>query len=535
MMNKKSIPKKPALSSTLRDEPSGSDSNESDPALSSKRAGESNGSIPNFRVFSILLAAFLVGVFVSSFFVLDFYRIYQLAIIIVLFMLAISLIFHDYIIKIVTAAVIIFFGGFLLFAFSNTKLDNINLPFGQEREFRGIIASYPDVSANSQTFFLATADFGKSANIYIKTSRFPNYNYGDEIKVKAKVEKPTNFSDFDWVSYLKRYGTVATTANNPQISLIASGKGNKVLEKLYLVRRGFELAVQRTLPEPESSLGIGILIGSKQGFSQDIISDFSKVGITHIIALSGYNVTIIIASLATILLDYLQRRQIFFISIVLILLFVAMTGAASSVIRAAIITLLIAYGKTIGRRADMTNLILLSAALMVAINPFVLRFDAGFQLSFLAFSGLIYFSPIVEKLLGNRFFKYWPKLIKSVICETLAAQTFVLPLILSLFGLVSIIAPLTNVLILPVVPATMLFIFLSTLIYWAVPLVGHLAFLITYLPLKYIMAIAEYFAKLPLTSLQITGVWQNVIIIVYIFAITAIFIKYQKKNATKVS
>lgn len=492
-------------------------------------------SIPNFRVFSILLAAFLAGVFVSSFFALDYYRIYQPATVLVLLVLALTLIFHDYIIKIITAAVVIFFGGFLLFTYSNSRLENINLPFGQEKEFEGVVASYPNVSGNNQTFFLSTADFGKQAKIYIKTSRFPTYNYGDEIKIKTKIEKPINFSDFDWVSYLKRYGTIATTSNNPRISLISSDKGSIVLKKLYLVRRSFELAVQRTLPEPESSLGIGILIGSKQGFSQEIINDFSKVGITHIIALSGYNVTIIIIFLTDILLGYLRRRQIFIISVVLILLFVAMTGAASSVIRAAIITLLIAYGKTIGRRADMTNLILLSAAVMVAINPFVLKFDAGFQLSFLAFAGLVYFSPILEKLFKKRFFRHLPGFIKSVTSETLSAQAFVLPLILSLFGLVSIIAPLTNVLVLPIVPATMLFIFISTLVYWMAPFIGHLAFLITYLPLKYIMSIAEYFAKLSLASLQISGNWQKAIIIVYILAIATILIKFQKTNDPKVS
>ena len=509
-MKKKSTPKKPALSRV-------------------------EGSIPNFRVLTIILATFLAGVFISSFFDLDFYQIYFFAVIFSLIIFALTFIFQNLIIKIASASAIVFLCGFLLFSFVSTKLNNINLPFGQEKEFSGIIVSYPSIDGNSQSFYFQTFDFGSGAKIYISTSRYPSYSYGDKLKIQATIQKPVNFSNFDWISYLKRYGTVATTSKNPRISLVSSGGGNKILTKLYAVRQSFETVVRKTLPEPESSLGIGLLIGSKQGFGQNLINDFAKIGITHIIALSGYNVTIIIIFLTDILLGYLTRRQIFAVSLILILLFVAMTGAASSVIRASIITLLIAYGKTIGRKADMTNLILLSAAVMVAINPFVLRFDVGFQLSFLAFIGLVYFSPIVSLIFNRRFFKFWPGFVKAAITETLSAQIIVLPLILSSFGLVSLIAPLTNVLILPLIPAAMLFIFLSTLIYWIIPAIGKLAFLICYLPLKYILSIAQYFAKLPIAALQISGRWQTTIIIVYILAIAAILIKFRKLDDQKIN
>ncbi len=474
-------------------------------------------SIPNYRLLTIFLATFLAGVFTASFFNLNFFKIYLIAGIFSLIIFVINLLINEFIMKMIAAAAIIFLAGFLLFSFTNTKMNNLQLPFGQTKEFTGIVAGYPAVSGNSQTLFLQTSDFGQPVKIYISTSAFPAFEYGDKLKIKSTITRPTNISSFDWVSYLKRYGTTATTSPNPQIIIVSTDSGNKFLKKLYVVRKNFETAVQRTLPEPESSLGIGILIGSKQGFGKDLINDFAKVGITHIIALSGYNVTIIIIFLTDILLGLISRKKIFILSIILIGGFVAMTGAASSVIRAAIITLLIAFGKTIGRRADMTNLILLSAATMVAINPFVLRFDTGFQLSFLAFTGLVYFSPIVEKIFSKKFFKAWPNFIKSAVTETMSAQIFVLPLILSTFGLISIIAPVTNVLILPTVPAIMLFIFLSTIIYWIVPAIGKLAFLICYLPLKYIILVSEYFARLPIAAIQISDYWQTGIIIIYIF------------------
>jgi len=485
-------------------------------------------SIPNYRALTIFLATFLAGVFIASFFNLDFFKIYLSTIILSVIIIAVSFIFNRPIIRIFSISAIFFLCGFLLFSYTNTKLNNLLLPFNQKIEFSGIISSYPNIDGNSQTFFLRTTDFGSAKKIYVSTSAFPNYSYGDKIKIKTTITKPTNISNFDWISYLKRFGTVATTANSPQVTLISTDGGNKFLKKLYAGRKSFEIAVQRTLPEPESSLAIGILIGSKQGFGKELINDFAKVGITHIVALSGYNVTIIIIFLTDILLGLISRKKIFVLSIIFIAGFVAMTGAASSVIRAAIITLLIAFGKTIGRRADMTNLILLSAVAMVVINPFVLKFDVGFQLSFLAFAGLVYFSPILQKVFTVRFFKFWPGFIKTALTETLSAQIFVLPLILSTFGLISIIAPMTNIIILPIIPAVMLFIFLSTIIYWIIPVIGKLAFLICYLPLKYIILVAQYFAKLPISALTISNHWRTGIIIVYVLIVTTIIFKNRK-------
>lgn len=483
--------------------------------------------IPNFRILSVLLITFLAGVFVASFFTLDFFRIYLLATILSLIILAINFIFHNFLVKVISSAAVIFLAGFLLFSFTGSKLNNISLPFDQEKDFSGTISSYPNPSNNSQNFYLKTNDFGQSVKIYLSTSRFPEYHFGDKLTIIGIISKPKNFSSFDWISYLKRYGSTAEI-KNPEILLISSDNGNKILSTLYGLRKKFETAVQKNLPEPESSLAAGLLIGSKQGFSESLINDFSKAGITHIIALSGYNVTIVIVFLSDILLGYISRRKIFIFSTILVIGFVTMTGAAPSVIRAAIITLLIAWGKTIGRRADMTNLILLSATVMVAINPYILRFDVGFQLSFLAFLGLVYFSPVLANFSQKKIFRSWPRFIKSALTETLAAQMFVLPLILSTFGLVSIIAPLTNILILSIIPAVMLFIFLSTLIYWLIPPIGELAYLICYLPLKYILEVARYSANSAVSAVQITGYWQKVVIVAYVMVLTMILVKFRK-------
>ena len=465
--------------------------------------------IPSFRIFSFLLASFIVGVFCSSFNQTDNLTLsVEIFALVLVAQIAISIAFGTKKILFILAFCSLFFSaGWLCFSSKQNKLDRQQLPYGQKIETIGKIVNVPEPETNSQKFFVYTEEL--DTRIYVSTSKYPSYKYGDSIKINGRLDKPTNYSNFDWINYLKRFGSTSQI-KNPEIVLISSGKGNQLLASLYNFRKKFESTVQRSLPEPESSLAAGLLIGSKQGFSDSLLAKFSKVGVTHIIALSGFNVTIIIIFLTELMLGYIDKRKIFFLSTMLIITFVAMTGAAPSVIRASIITLLITFGKTIGRRADMANLILLSGAIMVILNPYILRFDLGFQLSYLAFVGLIYFSPIIKKMFNKKPFAKIPLTIKTTLIETLSAQILVLPLILYSFGMISIISPVANILILPLIPASMLFIFISSILYWIATPIGHLAFLISYLPLKYIIDLVNFSSKLPLASISIPEVYKNI-------------------------
>jgi len=487
-------------------------------------------SIPNFRIFSLLLTFFLFGVFVSSFYNLDFQKVCPISVTLILLLIFSAILIKQKIIKIAVFAAVTYFIGFLLFSFSNTKLETANLTFNQEQVFSGKVISFPEVDENSQNFYLKTDYFGKSTNIYVSTKPYPSYQYGDILELTGTIKKPEKYNSFDWPGYLKRYGAKATIYQ-PLVEYIGNND-NKAMNFLLFARKNFEDSVRKSLPEPESSLAIGLITGKSGNFSKEMSDIFSRVGVSHIVALSGYNVTIIIIFLTQILLSYFNRRQIFLTAMMLIIGFVIMTGGSPSVIRASIITLLIAYGKTIGRKADMTNLILVSATIMIILNPFILKYDLGFQLSFLAFIGLIYFSPIVEKALNYKTFLYLPKFIKSALIETLSAQTFVLPLILYNFGLISIIAPISNVLILPIIPMSMLFVFLSSLLYLIIPFLGKIAFLIAYLPLKYILEITIFFANQKLSAISINQNLKLLIILTYCVCIIAIiyFTKHHDKH-----
>jgi len=270
---------------------------------------------------------------------------------------------------------------------------------------------------------------------------------------------------------------------------------------LYDFSAHFENGLNRVLTEPHASLAAGILLGVKRNIPDSLMTSLNITGLTHVIALSGYNITIIIIIFTKLFLTRLGRRRVFVTGSALILFFVLMTGASPSVTRAAILSLLILFGDLIGRRADKTNLMLLAAVLMVLINPFVLRFDVGFQLSFLAFAGLIYLSPLFKIMFEKKRLKKLPDGIKLPLIETLSAQLAVFPLIWWQFGRVSLIAPLANILVLPLIPLSMALIFFAgSLTLVNVPL-GQITGFITWPVLEYIIEIVELLAKIPLASI----------------------------------
>lgn len=488
-----------------------------------------NMSIPSFRVFTFALGFFLIGIFFSSFFGLDLYNIIWFLPIFLLMFFGIFLIIKKiYVLRLLLYLSLAFLSGFLLFDYKNSLILQNSPPTNFETEFSGVIVNYPEKNNSTQQFFVETEDFGKKKKILVTSKKFPEFNFGDKVDVKGVIKKPENFSKFDYVNYLKKFGVVSEV-KYPEIKLISMHNGNKIVAKLFYVRTKFQNSVEKNLPMPESSLAIGLDIGSKEGFSKEIMDQFSKVGITHIVALSGYNVTIIIVFLTEILLGILTKKQIFIFSTILIILFDILAGGSSSIVRASIITLVITYGKTIGRRADMTNLLLLSASIMVAINPYLLRFDSGFALSFVAFAGLVYVSPIVKKILTFPFVNVIPDFIKTAITETMSAQIAVLPLLLVLFGRISLIAPISNILILPIVPATMLLVFVSALVDFALPKIGHLVYLISYFPLKYILFISEKFSKIPLSSVNIPTNLQIFFVALYSILIILAMIYVKRK------
>ncbi len=362
---------------------------------------------------------------------------------------------------------------------------------GSKQSLDALIVEDVDIRTDKQ--LITVRPEGYSQNILLTTTKFGNYFYGDKVWLVGTLEQAKAFDDFDYKGYLERYNVYAL-ARYPKIIVLRSHQGNRFLETLLRIKHLFMRQINKVLAEPYASLLLGILIGARKALPADIINNFSITGTSHIIAISGYNISIIISSLG-FLAYWIGRRGSFVLTLIIITGFVLMSGASASVIRAAIMGGLVLLAANIGRLYSVTPALVFAAACMLLLNPKILYWDAGFQLSFLATAGIVYIVPVLESLT-----QAWPNplKIKNICLTTFAAIAATLGLMLMQFGTLSLVAPVVNLLVLPVVPVSMFFGFFS-----AIPFVGAGFAFITRGLLWYILHTISWFASLHFASIQL--------------------------------
>lgn len=227
--------------------------------------------------------------------------------------------------------------------------------------------------------------------------------------------------------------------------------GNSVLGAIFGWRGELLRIFSANLTEPSASLVAGILIGERGSLPEELADDFQVTGLTHILAISGFNITLII-TLVVFAAAGLGKKRRFVVSFGVIVFFVIITGASASVVRAAVMGLLVLFVKTVGRRAKPLKIILMSVFLIVLCDPRLLNFDLSFQLSMMATLSLIWFSSWLEM----DFRQGWKSMLWEGISTTLAAQIITLPLIFYHFGRISVISPVSNLIVGPLIPLMMI-------------------------------------------------------------------------------
>ncbi len=214
--------------------------------------------------------------------------------------------------------------------------------------------------------------------------------------------------------------------------------------------RRFSAGMQNALPEPQASFALGLLVGQRNTLPAIITNQLIMVGLVHIVAVSGYNLTVLVRAAQR--LGVRSKYQRLIVSLGLILAFVLVTGFSASIVRAAVVSVLSLLAWYYGLRVRPAVLITLAAALTALFNPFYIWGDLGWYLSFLAFFGIMVIAPAVSA----RIFSRPPKLMTAVVLETLSAEVMTLPLIMMSFSQLSLIALVANALVVPLVPFAML-------------------------------------------------------------------------------
>ncbi len=374
----------------------------------------------------------------------------------------------------------------------------------------GVIDAEPDIRLDGVRYLVTAENVDETpvkGRVYLKNDRHPQFAYGDRVRISCKLVRPEPIVDeetgqvfrYDLYLGLQR---VYATCNQARITKLEIGQGNEVFA---FILRGKHLLAEKISdlwPEPEASFMAGILYGYRGGLG-NLNEMFSRTGVTHIVAVSGFNISVI----ATILITAatyacVPRQKAFWLVSVGIVGFVIFTGASASVVRAGVMGIIALLAKHVGRSSRIGNVMLAAATLMVINNPLVLWSDAGFQLSFLSTLGLVYVSPLLEK-----WQKYLPTFLglQESLLSTMSAIIATLPLILYQFGRLSLVAPMVNVLILWIISWLMLAGTIAVVIGFVSPALGALAAWPAHLGMQYIIKVVAWFAKLSWAAVDVSA------------------------------
>lgn len=391
----------------------------------------------------------------------------------------------------------------------------------QEVQIIGVISDEPNKRSYKnlytlQIYSLKGMEFWEKVQINTRK----DFEYGDVLSISGKLLETKNTEDFPEENYLKLFGIYAKM-DFPKITKISHDPPSQLRATLYNMKNFMLRQISHNFSPPHDAFLAGLLIGDRQGLPYDLNQDFRKTGLTHIIAVSGSNITMLLVVLA-IIFSFLPRGALFPLSLFSILLFSIFVGMSAAVIRAAIMGSIGFVAIHTGKKQSPCISLLLTCVIMTLYQPYILFYDVGFQLSVSAVIGIIWVVPILPKILLKipKFFG-----IQEAILMSLAAQITTLPISLYHFHAFSLIAPIANVFAVPAIPFILLSGFLAL---FPLPILSLFLQKITEIGLDYILYIAENFAKIP--SAYFEEIFIPTVLLILYYIIILLFILHKKMN-----
>lgn len=380
--------------------------------------------------------------------------------------------------------------------------------------------------ANSED---CVAEAREAPLIRMKSKLYPKFSFGERVSFSGKLGEPFNFVSnsgraFDFRGYLAK-DDIYFEIKSAAVSAISYDQNKTIsgfiTSNLYKLKRGFVNNLESVLGEPHSALAAGLVVGEKSALGKDLINDFRIVGLIHIVVLSGFNITIVADAIRKMLM-FLPRVWGIVLGGIGIGLFGILVGGGSTVVRSCFMAGIALSADLIRRDYSVTRALIFAGLIMIIQNPKILLHDPSFQLSFLATLGLIILATPIEKKLSFVTEKLG---MRGILAATFATQIFVSPYILYMMGQLSVISVFANILVLPLIPFTMLFVFLTG----AVGFVSHSASAlfawVSHILLSYELLIVESFSQIPHAAVNVpifsffwVIVFYSVLAVVFTFA-----------------
>lgn len=381
---------------------------------------------------------------------------------------------------------------------------------GKFYAIEGVIDRLPDrrdhyiqVHLEVKSITLEGLDFHKEVSglVLVRLPIEGNWNYGDQVIVRGRLETPSVSEEFSYKDYLARQG-IYSLVGDGEAEFVASGQGGWLLSGILSLKQKMLDLVYQFYPDPEASLVAGILLGVESGIPENVEQAFRDTGTSHIIAISGFNITIVVSLFFVWFSRWFGQNWGRSLALLGIVVYVVLVGADAAVVRAALMGGFGLLARHVGRRQDGVNTLMGTAAIMVLWNPLVL-WDVGFQLSFAAVLGLILyaepFSNTFVKMASRKLSEETvTKLIQPVseyFLFTLAAQLTTLPVIIYHFQRVSLTSFPANIAILPAQPPIMILGGVGVLLGLLWPGLGQVISYLVWPFVAYTIRLVEWFAE----------------------------------------
>ncbi len=401
------------------------------------------------------------------------------------------------------------------FFFFIPKAPDYSNAVGKSVEFTGVVNEDPDIRLKNKHLNIKLDN--QETNILVFVGRGEEVNYGDKVKVKGILEVPENFTtntgkEFNYKRYLKNKD-IYYLIKSADIEIVFSGNGSKIKNLLYKLRNAFIQNINKVIPMPESDLANGLILGVRGGFDEDTQQNFIDTGTIHIIALSGYNVSIVANNVMKVFGLIFSTTISIILGAIVILMFIIMTGASATAIRAGIMASIMLLGRMTDRKYVAGRALVVAGLLMIAYDGRVLS-DMSFQLSFVATGGVLFVTPKVIN-----WFRFLPLRygIREMVASTVAATISVLPILLYLTGVLSLVSLPANFLILLIIPIVMLLIFITGIFGFIWLPLSILSGYVTYLLLLYMLSVIHFFGSLSFASVSIQSFPLVLTILIYGF------------------
>jgi len=346
--------------------------------------------------------------------------------------------------------------------------------------------------------------------------------------------KQRNRGGFDYSKYMYSqnfYGSIFIDNVN-DIEVVEESKFNLIT----FIQNSIFDKLSALLPKEQLGILLGMIIGDTVYISEGVEEAFKSSGITHLLAVSGSNVAYVIVISKFLFNKVFGKSFSNIISIFMIIIFVLISGASPSVVRAGIMSIILILSEVLSRQPDTKATIAVTATLILLYNPFIIC-DVGFVLSFGGTIGIVALNTQIIDLfnkkylifLENKIFKY----IIETLSITLSAQIVLLPIMWYYFNTISFISIITNLL---VAPFTGIITILGLIIYFAsfifYPIAKLLSYSIYFL-ISLMILISRICSMVPFGNITLPNPNFIIIILYYLIVCYFFFFKNREKGQYK--